>query len=221
MFDEFNRRNINQTRILFPDILRLLFQKYNYAKSSLKILLVESIRYALDELIVINDAISIQNVLLDQKIGLDMSKINANFRNFFNRVILGYFNEVGHTIVGNVIAGVISIDIRDADDNMKMVIAALNRSGPAMQKLIQLIGNEVKSESLKQMLDTLKDSIEPMSDEDRTELITHVFSGENSQNIIQGHLSHWSSTNPKQLERETVFISSVSLEKRIGSASIG
>ena len=89
-----------------------------------------------------------------------------------------------------------------------------------MQKLMQFFGNEVKNENLKTILDKLKDEIEPMTPEELQLVTDRAFGG--YRKMTAGYLP-WPARrlSSRATRNEPVHAELISLDQRVGSASIG
>jgi predicted unusual protein kinase regulating ubiquinone biosynthesis (AarF/ABC1/UbiB family) len=111
--------------------------------------------------------------LNDPVTGIDLSALPEKIRHSFNHIIENYFDHLALCDKRTVMLGVLELPIQSDWD--KIVGAVLNSSGPVIQKLFQLIGNDTKSEKLKEILNQLKSNIKPMSDAELNDALIENF----------------------------------------------
>ena len=177
-----------------------------------------TVRHIIVKEVEISDFMNIREVLLNPEIGLDLNSLPPDVNQLFNSTIVGYFNSVGYSITGRMIASVLRLSAHDSRDETKLMIAALNKCGPGMQKVLQLVGKDAKSERLKLFLEHLKDSIEPMTERERHLVIENALGGIGAE--AHGFIPRWIKVN-EELEKKPVTMLLLELKRIVGSASIG
>ncbi|KAJ3416160.1 hypothetical protein HDV05_002805 [Chytridiales sp. JEL 0842] len=179
----------------------------------LLISLAKTIRYVFTHKVVITDYVDIKQVLLHPQLGLRIEMFPESLQMLFEYGILGYFKDAGLENAGRIVGGMLRMKSEDRQDPLKLLMAVFDRCGPAMQKLMQMLGNEAKNPNLERFMDRLKDQIEPMNDEERNSCIQSAFGGFNVPAI---------GTIPQpDGKSKQVNVKLLSLTKRVGSASIG
>jgi len=101
-------------------------------------------------------------VLLDPEKGVDLSDVPAKFKDLMQEVMLKYFDRLPLAQKRKLILAALELPV-NAPLAVKLS-ALLNSSGPAIQKLFQLIGNNTKAPLVREVMDRLKDDITPMDD---------------------------------------------------------
>ena len=98
-------------------------------------------------------------MLLDPASGFDLTQVPPAFREFFESVLTQYFDQLPLQDKRRLAIGLFSLPI-DSSNEAKLA-AILNNSGPAIQKLFQLFGEDVKSERVASVMKELKNQIKP------------------------------------------------------------
>jgi predicted unusual protein kinase regulating ubiquinone biosynthesis (AarF/ABC1/UbiB family) len=98
-------------------------------------------------------------MLQDPKSGIDLSNSPEKIRNLFEAIMKGYYDHLAVTDKRNIIIDLLELPLGSTDAKKLGVI--LTNSGPVIQKLFQLIGNDVKSPMLASVMNELKSNIKP------------------------------------------------------------
>lgn len=98
-------------------------------------------------------------MMLDPDQGFDLEAVPPAFRDFFENVLTQYFDKLPVQDKRRVAMGLLELPPGSSDE--EKLAAILNNSGPAMQKLFQLFGDDVKSEKVGNVMAALKSQIKP------------------------------------------------------------
>lgn len=98
-------------------------------------------------------------MMLDPDQGFDLENVPPAFRAFFENVLTQYFDKLPIEDKRRVAIGLLELPPGAKDEDK--LAAILNNSGPAMQKLFQLFGDDVKSEKVGKVMAALKSQIKP------------------------------------------------------------
>lgn len=98
-------------------------------------------------------------MMLDPDQGFDLKSVPPAFRVFFENVLTQYFDKLPIEDKRQIAVGLLELPPGASDEDK--LAAILNNSGPAMQKLFQLFGDDVKSEKVGKVMAALKSQIKP------------------------------------------------------------
>jgi predicted unusual protein kinase regulating ubiquinone biosynthesis (AarF/ABC1/UbiB family) len=98
-------------------------------------------------------------MMLDPDQGFDLENVPPAFRAFFENVLTQYFDKLPIEDKRRIAVGLLELPPGTSDEDK--LAAILNNSGPAMQKLFQLFGDDVKSEKVGKVMAALKSQIKP------------------------------------------------------------
>lgn len=91
--------------------------------------------------------------------GFDLSQAPKKLQVLFNKVITGYFDKLAVEDKRNMVLGLLELPPKASDP--RKLSSILNNSGPALQKLFQLFGKDVKSHLIAEVMNELKSNIKP------------------------------------------------------------
>lgn len=201
--------------------------------------LILSVRHVLIKDIDIQKYVNVREILLSPEVGIDISVFPIKMQEVFHKGVLGYFGHAPLILRGRMVAAVVSLSPRESQNDFVLIKAVMNRAGPALQKMMQMFGNEVKNESFKRLMDGLKDGIQPMSEAERSKAISELFGDSGnwvsahlpyfseSQNLVEGNPpssffhGRQSSSSKNEILRKNVNVRLLSLDQNVGAASIG
>jgi predicted unusual protein kinase regulating ubiquinone biosynthesis (AarF/ABC1/UbiB family) len=98
-------------------------------------------------------------MMLDPNEGFDLASVPPAFREFFENVLTQYFDKLPIVDKRRIAIGLLELPPGSAEE--EKLAAILNNSGPALQKLFQLFGDDVKSEKVAKVMAALKSQIKP------------------------------------------------------------
>lgn len=200
--------------------------------------ITNTIRYSLREkLCDPSELVDVASIMLDPKIGLDVAKLPAPVATLFQLGLKAYFPTVSMDLKGRMIGQVIALKPDQSTDNLQLVKAVMMGAGPAMQKLMQLMGAHTKNPELEAFLEDLKADISGMSDRDREFVLEHALGyradGSAPENWsvdrsgrpkpARGQVFGYKYVNDERVldRREMVEVRVVNVIKRLSAASIG
>ena len=121
----------------------------------------------------LGSADDILDVFFNKKHGIDLSFVPKEFSDSLKIFLLKYFNSVDFQIKKSIIAAL--VEMPPGTSIVKAFFAALNECGPTVQKIFQLLMDEVANRELNDIHIALKTLCKPMSEEDLAKVILKVF----------------------------------------------
>ena len=100
------------------------------------------------------------NILATGGTGIDLSALPEDLQKAVKGVLEDYFNDIAFDTKKNMIAAIFETPIGSSPE--AVLFAAVNEAGPVFLKLLQLVGENAKSPSLKRMMGELKHRVRPM-----------------------------------------------------------
>ncbi|MEO5970467.1 MAG: AarF/UbiB family protein [Bdellovibrionia bacterium] len=119
--------------------------------------------------------------LLDPKSGIDLSKLPDELRATCIALLENYFDALPLYFKRKIALAYLALP-QEASEEQKLA-TLLNNCGPGLQKLIQLLAGNTKSEAIKKIVSEMKSNISPMSKEDLSKAKTESF-GDNMDQIF-------------------------------------
>jgi len=114
-------------------------------------------------------------MLLDPSQGFDLTTVSPAFREFFENVLTQYFDKLPLVDKRRIAIGLLELSPGRPDE--EKLAAILNNSGPAMQKLFQLFGDDVKSEKVGKVMVALKSKIKPFPGAEAVSIVERELGG--------------------------------------------
>ncbi|MBF0313708.1 MAG: AarF/ABC1/UbiB kinase family protein [Oligoflexia bacterium] len=108
-------------------------------------------------------------IMSDKNAGFDMSALSEKMAKLAEVMVTRYFDEMSLDDKRQLVVSM--LELPPHASAIKKLSAILNSSGPTVQKMFQLVGNEVKSPQMKAMMDELKSNIKPFPTEEATKII--------------------------------------------------
>ncbi len=122
----------------------------------------------------VSDSPEVQ-MMLDPNEGFDLASVPPAFREFFENVLTQYFDKLPIVDKRRIAIGLLELAPGCAEE--EKLAAILNNSGPALQKLFQLFGDDVKSEKVAKVMVALKSQIKPFPAEQALSIVERELGG--------------------------------------------
>ncbi len=100
-------------------------------------------------------------ILTDKEKGFDLSNLPEKVRSYVEEMALAYFDDMTYKQKENIILDVMKLPPHVS--LYKKLGIILNRTGPVLQKIFQLIGEDSKSEKMQLVMNELKQNVRPFN----------------------------------------------------------
>ncbi|MBF0360914.1 MAG: AarF/ABC1/UbiB kinase family protein [Oligoflexia bacterium] len=112
-------------------------------------------------------------MMTNKDTGFDISALDPKMAILADIAIRGYFNELSLQDKRQLVISL--MELPPQAPPLKKLSSILNNTGPAVQKLLQLVGNSVNSTQMKEVMDQLKSDIKHFDTKVATEIIEKAY----------------------------------------------